>query len=89
MRCAVPGQSCLCLEVVRSSCSKETVSVLGRSKTDVLPDQWACMWNCSLGLGFPGCARARARAHVHFQISALTRVTPGSGEARRFFLLLH
>ena len=46
MCCAAPLQSCLCLEVVRSKCSKETGSVLGRSKTDVIPDQWACIWNC-------------------------------------------
>ena len=38
----------------QSKCSKQTGSVLGRSKTDVIPDQWACIWNCSLGLGFPG-----------------------------------
>ena len=27
--------------------------------------------------------------YMHFQMSTLTRVTPGSGEARLFFLLLH
>ena len=113
MCCAAPLQSCLCLEVVRSKCSKQTGSVLGRSKTDVIPDQWACIWNCSLGLGFPGgwvgvccslglgfpgvcvcvcvcaCVRVCVCACVHFQMSILTRVTPGSGEARLFFLLLH
>ena len=47
---------------------------------------------CSLGLGIPGvcvCVCVCVCVYMHFQMSILTRVTPGSGEARLFFLLLH